>query len=207
MENTSALRFLQQENARLQDENKALREDSLAFRRYMEALKDLYGATQQITSEENLFALLDQILYNALSVLRAEDGSLLLLDEETNELAFVLVHGDIRNELRGYRIKSDTGIAGWVARHREPLIVNNPRQDGRFSLDIDEEFSFVTRSILCVPMMARGKLIGVIELLNKRDDEFTEADATMLLILGQVAAIALEEMQTRLEAEEAQATA
>ncbi|MCK6630469.1 MAG: GAF domain-containing protein [Anaerolineae bacterium] len=207
MENTSALRFLQQENARLQEENKALREDSLAFRRYMEALKDLYGATQQITSEENLFALLDQILYNALSVLRAEDGSLLLLDEETNELAFVLVHGDIRNELRGYRIKSDTGIAGWVARHREPLIVNNPRQDGRFSLDIDEEFSFVTRSILCVPMMARGKLIGVIELLNKRDDEFTEADATMLLILGQVAAIALEEMQTRLEAEEAQTAA
>lgn len=207
MENSAALRFLQQENTRLQEENKALREDSLAFRHYMAALKDLYGATQQITSEENLFALLDQILYNAMSVLRAEDGSLLLLDEETNELAFVLVHGDIRNELRGYRIRSDTGIAGWVARQREPLIVNNPRQDGRFSLDIDEEFSFVTRSILCVPMMARGKLIGVIELLNKRDDEFTEADATLLLILGQVAAIALEEMQTRLEAEETQAAA
>ncbi len=205
MENTTALRFLQQENARLQEENKTLREDSLAFRHYMEALKDLYGATQQITSEENLFALLDQILYNAMSVLRAEDGSLLLLDEETNELAFVLVHGDIRNKLRGYRITSDTGIVGWVARQREPLIVNNPRQDERFSLDIDEEFSFVTRSILCVPMMARGKLIGVIELLNKRDNEFTEADATLLLILGQVAAIALEEMQTRFEAEEAEA--
>ena len=202
MESTSALRFLQQENARLQEENKTLREDSLAFRHYMEALKDLYWATQRITSEENLFKLLDQILYNALSVLRAEDGSLLLLDEETDELVFVLVHGDIRHELRGYRIKSDVGIAGWVASQREPLIVNNPRQDGRFSLDIDEEFSFVTRSILCVPMIARGKLIGVIELLNKRDDDFAEADATLLLILGQVAAIALEEMQTRFEAEE-----
>ena len=202
MESTSALRFLQQENARLQEENKTLREDSLAFRHYMEALKDLYWATQRITSEENLFKLLDQILYNALSVLRAEDGSLLLLDEETDELVFVLVHGDIRHELRGYRIKSDVGIAGWVASQREPLIVNNPRQDGRFSLDIDEEFSFVTRSILCVPMIARGKLIGVIELLNKRDDDFAEADATLLLLLGQVAAIALEEMQTRLEAEE-----
>jgi sigma-B regulation protein RsbU (phosphoserine phosphatase) len=207
MENTSALRFLQQENARLQEENKALREDSLALQHYMEALKDLYWATQRITSEENLFVLLDQILYNALSVLRAEDGSLMLLDEETNELVFVLVHGDIRNELRGYRIKSDTGIAGWVASQRQPLIVNNPRQDGRFSLDIDEEFSFVTRSIMCVPMIARGKLIGVIELLNKRDDEFSEADATLLLILGQVAAIALEEMQTRLEAEESQLAA
>jgi GAF domain-containing protein len=206
MENTmSALRFLQQENARLQEENKALREDSLAFRRYLEALHDLYWATQRITSEENLFNLLDQILHNAMGVLRAEDGSLLLLDEETNELVFVLVHGDIRNQLRGYRIKSDNGIAGWVATQREPLIVNNPRQDSRFSLDIDEEFSFVTHSIICVPMIARGKLIGVIELLNKRDDEFREADATLLLILAQVAAIALEEIQTRLEAEEAKA--
>ncbi len=203
MESSAALRFLQQENARLQEENKALREDSLAFQRYMEALKDLYWANQRITSEKNLMSLLDQILYNAISVLRAEDGSLLLLDEETDELVFVLVHGDIRNQLPGYRIKSNAGIAGWVTTHREPLIVNDPRQDGRFSLEVDEEFSFVTRSILCVPMMARGKLIGVIEVVNKRDDEFAETDATLLLILAQVAAIALEEMQTRLEAEEA----
>jgi GAF domain-containing protein len=168
----------------------------------MKALKDLYWATQRITSEENLFNLLDQILYNAMSVLRAEDGSLLLLDEETDELVFVLVHGDIKNKLRGHRMKSDMGIAGWVAQKREPLIVNNPRQDIRFSLEVDEEFSFVTRSILCVPMITRGKLIGVIEVLNKQDNIFAEADATLLLILAQVAAIALEEMQTRLEAEE-----
>ena len=204
MENTSALRFLQQENARLQEENRALREDSLAFHHYMKALKDLNWATQRITSEENLFNLLDQILYNAMSVLRAEDGSLLLLDEESDELVFVLVHGDIKNKLRGHRMKSDMGIAGWVAQKREPLIVNNPRQDIRFSLEVDEEFSFVTRSILCVPMITRGNLIGVIEVLNKQDDLFAEADATLLLILAQVAAIALEEMQTRLEAEEAQ---
>jgi GAF domain-containing protein len=204
MENTSALRFLQRENARLQEENSTLREDSLAFHHYMKALKDLYWATQRITSEENLFNLLDQILYNAMSVLRAEDGSLLLLDEETDELVFVLVHGDIKNKLRGHRMKSDMGIAGWVAQKREPLIVNNPRQDIRFSLEVDEEFSFVTRSILCVPMITRGKLIGVIEVLNKQDNIFAEADATLLLILAQVAAIALEEMQTRLEAEEAQ---
>lgn len=205
MESSTALRFLQQENARLQEENKALREDSLAFQRYIEALKDLYWATQRITSEKNLMALLDQILYNAMGVLRAEDGSLLLLDDETNELVFVLVHGDIRNELQGYRLKSDAGIVGWVVTHREPLIVNNPRQDSRFSLEVDEEFSFVTRSILCVPMITRNKLIGIIEVLNKRDNEFAETDATLLLILAQVAAIALGEMQTRLEAEEAKA--
>lgn len=202
MESTSALRFLQQENARLQEENKALREDSLAFQRYMEALKDLYSATQQITSEQNLLSLLDQILYNAMGVLRAEGGSLLLSDEETDELVFVLVHGNIKNKLNGYRLKNDVGIVGWVATNREPLIVNNPRQDTRFFFNVDDEFSFVTRSILCVPMITRGKLIGVIELLNKKEGEFLETDATLLLILGQVAAIALEEMQARFEAEE-----
>jgi GAF domain-containing protein len=176
------------------------------MRGYMSALQELNWAAQQIISEENLFDLLDKILFSALNVLRADDGSLLLLDEETNELVFVLVHGDIGQELRGYRIGSDVGIAGWVATHRQPLIVNNPRQDWRFSEQVDVGFEFQTRSILAVPMIARGRLVGVIELVNKRDDEgFAEADSTLLSILSIVAATALEEMQSRLEAEEAAA--
>jgi GAF domain-containing protein len=98
------------------------------------------------------------------------------------------------------------GIAGWVATQRQPLIVNNPRQDRRFSHEVDETFSFITRSILSVPMIARDKLVGVIQLLNKQGGQpFLEADADLLAILGHVAAIALEEMHMRLEAEEATA--
>jgi GAF domain-containing protein len=202
---TGTMRFLQQENSRLAEENETLREENQALRRYVSSLKELHWAAQQIISEENLFDLLDKILYSALNVLRAEDGSLLLLDDETNELAFVLVHGDIRHELRGYRIPNNVGIAGWVVTHKEPLIINNPHQDWRFSHQVDTTFGFSTRSIICVPMIARNKLIGVIELLNKRnDEEFNETDLTLLSILGQVAATALEEMQARLEIEEAQ---
>ena len=201
---TTTLRFLQQENTRLHEENRSLREENSGLRRYMDALKSLAWATQQITSEGNLLLLVDQILYSAMEVLNAEGGSLLLPDEETGELAFVLVHGDVENELRGFRIRGDVGIAGWVATNRKPLIINNPRQDARFSPEIDETFGFITRSILCVPMIARGRLIGVIELLNKYDsNEFNEADMTLLSILGQVAAIALEELDFRLEAEDA----
>jgi GAF domain-containing protein len=187
------MRFLQQENTRLQEENKALEEENRALHRYMDALEDLYWAAQQIMSEENLLTLLDQILYNAMVVLRAEDGSLLLLDDETDELVFAVVHGDIRGELRGYRIGGEG----------EPLIVNNPRHDWRFSPQIDEAFGFVTRSILCVPMITRGKLVGVIELLNKYDgNKFIETDATLLSILAHVAATALEDMRSRLDSEE-----
>jgi GAF domain-containing protein len=197
------IRFLQQENARLQEENKALQEKNQDLHHYINALEDLHWATQRITSEENLIDLLDQILYHAMTVISAEDGSLLLLDEETDELVFAVVHGDIRGQLRGYRIGGDIGIAGWVATEGEPLIVNNPRQDWRFSPQIDEAFGFVTRSILCVPMVTRGKLVGVIELLNKYNGtEFTEPDATLLSILGHVAATALDDMRSRIDAEE-----
>ena len=198
------IRFLQQENARLQDENKSLQEKNQDLRHYINALEDLHWAAQRITSEENLIDLHDQILYHAMAVISAEDGSLLLLDEETDELVFAVVHGDIRGQLRGYRIGGDIGIAGWVATEGEALIVNNPRQDWRFSPQIDEAFGFVTRSILCVPMLTRGKLVGVIELLNKYNGtEFTAPDATLLSILGHVAATALDDMRSRLEKEEA----
>ena len=201
---TSTMRFVQQENARLKEENEALKEENMALRSYMSALQELHVVTQQIVSEENLFGLLDKILYSALRVLNTEDGSLLLLDEDTNELAFVLVHGDIRNKLRGYRISGSEGIAGWVATNRKPLIVNNPHQDWRFSQQVDTTFGFRTRSIVCVPMVAGGKLVGVIELLNKAGDEvFSEADVSLLSILALVAATALEDMRERLEAEEA----
>jgi GAF domain-containing protein len=197
------VRFLQQENARLQEENRILQEQNRALHRYIDALQDLYLATQRITSEKNLLDLLDEILYDAMVVLRAEDGSLLLLDEETDELVFAVVHGDIRGELRGYRIGGDIGIAGWVATEGEPAIVSNPRQDWRFSPQIDEAFGFVTRSILCVPMLTRGKLVGVIELLNKYNgNKFIETDATLLSILAHVAATALDDMRSRLESEE-----
>lgn len=183
----SALRFLQQENARLQDENKALREENLSLHRYMGAVTELYGAAQRLESVENPLDLLDELLYKTIEVIGANDGSISRLDEATSELVFVVVHGDIRQELRGYRIKGDAGIAGWVVNQREPLIVNNPRQDWRFSLEVDQEFNFFTHSIVCVPLMAQDKLIGVTQLLNKRGGGFTETDMALLLILSQVA--------------------
>jgi GAF domain-containing protein len=199
----STLRFLQQENSRLKEQNQTLQEENLGLRRYIDALEELHWATERIVSEENLFNLLDQILYNAMSLLRAQGGSLLIRDEDTGELAFVLVHGDLKKQLQGYRLGGDVGIAGWVATHHQPLIVNNPRQDRRFSPQIDEAFNFFTRSILCVPMVTRDKVVGVIQLINKiNGDTFSEADITLLSILGHVAAVALEQANSRLEVEE-----
>lgn len=185
--NEAALRFLQQENARLQDEHKLLREENLSLHCYMSTVKELYWAAQRLESVDNPLDLLDELLYKTIKVIGANDGSISRLDQATGELVFVLVHGDIQQELRGHRIKGNVGIAGWVVNQREPLIVNNPRQDWRFSLEVDQEFNFFTRSIICMPLLAQDELIGVIQLLNKRGDEFTETDMALLSILSQVA--------------------
>ncbi len=203
---THLIRWLQGENSRLQEDIKSLREENEGIRYYVAALEGLHLAAQEIASEDDLLELLDGILYHAMSLVKADDGSVLLLDEGTDELVFAVVHGDVGGELRSHRIGADVGIAGWVAAESEPVIANNPQQDWRFSPQVDELFGFVTRSLICVPMSVGDNLVGVIELLNKHDgEEFSEADVSLLLILGNTAATALETMRERIEAEDAAA--
>ena len=63
----------------------------------------------------DLIDLLDDLLAAALAVVDASDGSLLLLDEDTEELVFAVVRGSARNQLTGFRLPPGKGIAGWVA--------------------------------------------------------------------------------------------
>ncbi|MGC8879874.1 MAG: GAF domain-containing protein, partial [Anaerolineae bacterium] len=198
---------LQQENLHLQAEIRALREEKEALLDYLKALEHLYLAAQDISSEADLIKLLDNTMHYAVHLAQASDGSVLLLDQESNELVFAVVHGDKRGDLRGYRLPVDTGIAGWVATHRAPVIANQARHDARFSPHVDEVFQFVTRSLVCVPMIAHNQVIGVIEVLNKdAGAPFTEVDVNLLLILGSIAAAALEMLRVRLENQETGST-
>jgi len=199
MMNATAIRLLQQENIRLAKEVETLTEKNQALYRYFELAQKFYWASLQISAETNPFKLLNELLYETLMVVEARDGSLSRFDATKEELVFLLVHGDLRHRLRGYRLSSNTGIAGWVVNNRLPIIVNDPRQDWRFSATVDSEFGFLTQSIVSVPMISRNRLLGVIQLVNKRTHEFTEADVTLLLLLGEVAVIALEEVHARLQ--------
>jgi GAF domain-containing protein len=199
MMNATAIRLLQQENIRLTKEVDTLTEKNQILYRYFELAQKFYWASLQISAEANPFKLLNELLYETLMVVEARDGSLSRLDATKEELVFLLVHGDLRHRLRGYRLSSNTGIAGWVVNNRLPIIVNDPRQDWRFSATVDSEFGFLTQSIVSVPMISRNRLLGVIQLVNKRTHEFTEADVTLLLLLGEVAVIALEEVHVRLQ--------
>ena len=194
----SAVRLLQQENIRLKKEVDILETRTSTLYQYFETVKRLYWSSQQIIKEENPLFALNELLYEMIEVIGARDGSLSHLDEATGELVFLLVHGDLRQQLRGYRLQTDTGIAGWVVNNQDPLIVNDTRQDWRFSSAVDQEFQFLTQSIMTVPIINQGKLMGVSQLLNKKDNKFNEADVVLLLLLGQIAAIALNEVGTRI---------
>ena len=190
---THLVRFLQQESSRLQDENQLLSDEVHALRRYIRTLQDLQKTVQYFTPEQDVLALLDKTLGYALELLDTTDGSLMLIDEESDELVFVLVHGAVHETLPGHRFDRRQGIAGWVAEHREPAIVNNVRLDARFLPELDERSGFVTQSLVAVPLVARGRVLGVIEVLNKRSGEdFTDDDASLLSILATLAASALD---------------
>ena len=186
-------RFLKDEAKRLTQENRDLRDELSALRESVRALSALHVISQEINAGTNVLKLLTHILETSLRVLKASDGSLALMDEETGDLVFAVVRGAAANTLVGYRLPKGKGIAGWVAENREAQIVHNVRSDPRFFAQVDETFGFQTRSMACVPVyLDDGRVLGVITLLNKVSDrQFTQDDLDLMLIVAQLAATAM----------------
>jgi len=152
-----------------------------------------YQMGQALVSTFDLNKLLNDIMELAVSVIDAGASSLMLIDEETQELVFTAVHSERGDILRQMRIPLDEGIAGWVATHGEPIIVNDVSKDPRFSRRVDVRTGFLTKSILGVPLQIKGKTIGVLEVLNKYSEEgFDEEDLRLMMTLAAQAAIAIE---------------
>lgn len=126
-------------------------------------------------------------------IMDAEAGSLLLLDEATSELYFDVAHGEKSDAVRQVRLRFDQGIAGHVARTGEPLIVNDVQGDPRFFRQADQASGFVTRSMVCVPIKARGRFLGVLQAINRKHDGlFEDSDLQNFVALGHQVGIAIE---------------
>jgi len=129
----------------------------------------------------------------ATTIVEAEAGSLLLIDEKTNELFFDVALGEKGGKVKEVRLKLGEGIAGWVAQHGRPLVVQDTKSDPRFSKKADEKTGFVTNTMLCVPVKFKEKTIGVLQAINKIDGKhFLEEDAEILSSLANQVAIAVE---------------
>lgn len=175
---------LQAEVTRLTQENALLSRELVSLRHVIRSLQDLADASDRRTGPEHTMELLQQVLHGSLAAIGAEDGSLLILDEDTGELVFVLSAGKIpREQLFGLRVPPGRGIVGWVAERREPTIVEDVSSDERFYSAIDQAFDFHTRMVLAAPIVGGGRVMGVVELLNKEGGQTFSADDLALVTL------------------------
>ncbi|HEX8552339.1 MAG TPA: CHASE2 domain-containing protein [Abditibacteriaceae bacterium] len=137
--------------------------------------------------------VIDRVLQWTEDVMRAEGASVLLFNEARTELHFAAATGPKAVELHPFSVKLGEGIAGWVAEHGEPAIVNDVARDERFNRAIADSIDFPTTAILCVPMRARDTMLGVIEAVNRADGRpFTQDDAELLTAVANQAALFLE---------------
>lgn len=170
-----------------------LRQERAAALEHISILQVLQNLTCTLSSQLNLEPLLQMILGSAVQVMGASAGSLLLLDRSTNELVFQVIEGGGGVALEGTRMPADKGIAGWVASHREPLMVDDVNRDDRHYREIAKDSDFTTTSLLCVPMIARGQVIGVLQVLNKKPGKyFNTADQEILTTFAAQSAVAIE---------------
>jgi len=189
------------EIAQLRDENKRLRDQVHQYREFMAALMELDRAADRVHNNEELVHLLSRILTEALAIVDSQDGSLALLDDEAAELRFVIVHGEAAALLTGYRMPSDEGIAGWVVAHQQPVRIENARLDERFWPYVDQATGFHTRSILAVPLIGDDRVLGVVEILNKRGDmPFDELDEALVMLFCRFSGQALSALDRDLPA-------
>ena len=177
----------------LLEENRRLREQNESFEDRITALYALQDAARSLALELNVPLLLKKILRSAVQVMDATAGSLLLLDPSTDQLVFEVIEGGGGEALSKQRIGRDQGVAGWVATHCEPVVVDDVTTDDRFYAGIDRVSSFTTNNLLCVPLMSKGEVIGVLQLLNKKSgDLFDEDDVNILNIFASQSAAAIE---------------
>jgi two-component system sensor histidine kinase HydH len=156
-------------------------------------LRNLVQLSSLVNSSLDTQEVLNNALMSVEQVVNAEVSSIFEVDKVKGELFFRLARGPGSEKIKTLRLRIGEGIAGWVALTEKPLICANPYLDARFSRHFDAQSGFQTRSILCVPLKSQDRLMGVLEVLNKKDDQgFHEDDLEVLTMLGNMIGPALE---------------
>ena len=185
----------------LREEHLVLEQEADHLRQFMDSMGKLIEAVERPKRESEALTLLSQVLDNAIHAIGAVDGSLLVPDEETGELVFVLVQGSsTKASLIGRRLPARRGIAGWVAEHRRGTTVNNVPADERFYPELDVELDYRTSSLLAAPLVGGNRLLGVIEVVNKQDGKlFSTGNLTLLTLMCRFAGELLHSLISNVE--------
>ena len=152
---------------------------------------ELFSIAGSLNSTPDLDYLLEKIGVAAERLLDSEASSIMLVTDDRKSLYFKIAGGAAGAKLKKMTVPIGKGIAGWVAQHGKPEVVNDTSKDPRFAGQFDKTSGFITRSLLCVPMFFRGELVGVVEVLNKRQGVYSEEHIGLLAALANLASVAI----------------
>ncbi|MCI0494819.1 SpoIIE family protein phosphatase [candidate division KSB1 bacterium] len=157
-------------------------------------LTSLIEVSSIISSTLDLEELMNLVMEKAQTVMNAEASSVMLLNEETGMLECQIALGSVQEKVKDtIQLELGQGIAGWVAQQGEAVIVPDVDSDTRFYSNIDHSTGFKTRSILAAPLKVKDRVIGVAEVINRRDSQpFTEDDLAIFITFCRQVALAIE---------------
>jgi diguanylate cyclase (GGDEF)-like protein len=166
------------------------------LKRTVDELQALNEIGRALTSTLELSEVLRLVMGRAQALLRASRFSLLLLDEQTRDLRFEVASGPGAEKLAALRLPEGEGIAGWVVREGQAVLVHDVRDDPRFAARFDAISGRSTRSVIAVPLLSKGRTLGVIEVVSVEGErELTGEDLLTVRTLADHAAIAIDNAQ------------
>ena len=187
----------------LKDENEALKarnqQISVRLTRHQQAFRALIHMDDTMRGLSAVFdveKLINKLLSLVLHACDSENGSLVLVDDETGELVFADVIGEAREQLLNHRIKPNVGIIGNVLTTREPILVADVRKSAQWSPEIDRVVGFKTNALMCAPLYIDDKTYGVIEVVNNNsNNDFDENDLAILRVTARFVSQALQKAE------------
>jgi signal transduction histidine kinase len=158
----------------------------------LERYRRLAAISRNLASTVDLNILLNRITEAAAHVCGSEAASILLYDESQEQLYFESATNLDEPLMRGLIVPVEGSIAGWIVTHGQPIIIDDTQKDPRHFAQVGKATNITTTSLLGVPLIAKDKIIGALEAINKRSGKFTQDDQEILMDLGAQAAVAIE---------------
>jgi sigma-B regulation protein RsbU (phosphoserine phosphatase) len=161
----------------------------------VQQLQTCYQATSLLNAELNFPILLDTIMNLARQVAKADASSLLLMDKDSGDLTFQVALSAVGEQIKSLqRLKVGEGIAGTVAQTGRPLIIKDAYKHAKFNPDFDKKTGFKTGSILCAPLVFKGEVLGVCQVIHGRDKGkvFAARDLALFRLFCDSAALAIQ---------------
>jgi signal transduction histidine kinase len=158
----------------------------------LEGYRRLIDIARDLASTLDLDILLNRIISASVDLTEAAAASILLYDEGERQLHFQVATNLDLQTMRGLVVPLEGSIAGWIVTNRKPVRTANAHEDPRYYEKVEQVTRYPTESMLGMPLITKDKVVGVLEVINKRIGKFTDSDEDLLQVLSAQAAVAIE---------------